>query len=602
MNAALSKLRHEFGLTAPAEASAAEAAPAESTAEAKAAEQAPTAETPAVETPALPVAEASSVEKTAETSTEAKSEAAELAEAEAQLTEIHAEAMASKESSREAEIKKRMEEIHQEMTGLSARLRENPPADEAKKIKEKRNALFRESAELRRELDSLQKQTQAAEAAPATTAETIEPMPINEVGPTPEKREAANEKLKGIREGIGSIAREVRAANGEVSDEVKNKLRDLSNSLFDLETSGVAPVGLENVREQLQHLTQSLFYDDDPAERLKSLKVFFAENPDFDQEQPAAAEAGEEEYEYVVKRLGIPERPTLPEAGNFDALMNIEVSAFAIAEGDFEDFFDKENGSRYKAALEDVDAGIRLREALILELSKSQPKTNAERQLVAEKINNLKEANRLVSLRKQQWEMQRELHDSQKVDKLRYTEIAETQAELDEISRMLEENPNDGNLIKAVASLEMQLEHQSQEYQHFLAWMAKQAEKIEVLGAEIAAGIKTLHSAKEKTAQTAKQVALEKENASAAEYGVQGHGQVLAEAKLEAGVKSVSEAVGEGISKGVSGLVDILHGGKEGDMISAVHETLQAPGKAANFVIEKVKKGSGASSSSKKAA
>ncbi len=453
------------------------------------------------------------------------------------------------------------------------------------------------------------KPTAAAEATPAAgpaldagpapaEAPRMEEVPV--AGALPESSAAVEteskenlaETIRECRGQTGSIARELWKNEGYLTDSMPDDFKKLKEQLEKLPKDGL---GVENLKEVIDHLGMILdpVASPDAAQKMKALKQFFAENPDL--APTDEAEESGEEVEYVLKRLGIPERPKLPEAGDFGGLIDIEGTAFAIDKGDFADFFDKDNGSRYKSALEDAAAGNALRDKLIQELVRSQPKDEAERSLINGKINLLKEANRLVDLRKKQWDMQKTLHEGMKVNGLHETSIAETQADLDEVSRMLEDNPNDPNLAKRKASLEMQLESQSNEYQNALAWQNKQTEDIDKLGLEINAGIAGLKLGAENLAKAAKAKEQEKNlGPDVGEYGVAGHGQELVEDKLASGAKTAADIAGEGISKGVSTLVDLMHGGSDTDMIGALHEAAQAPGKAAEFIIEKVKTGKSA--------
>jgi hypothetical protein len=504
----------------------------------------------------------------------------ELEEAMAQVDELQTEAVASPESPREAEIKNRMNEIHQEMLGLSAQLRGGVPEEQAKKIREKRNALMRESASLRNELDRLEKARAQAEPAKLETV-TAETPTVPEAGAN--KVEQRAEAVKSLRADLGGLAQQLRKNEGYFTDEMVAEFGAIKANVEGMAKVAKTP-DVENLLENIAHfgLLLDAATSPDASDRLKGLDQFFSENPDLDVAEEKASEVAPEAEAPANK--GIPERMALPEAGNFDALIAIEGAAFAIDPADFGDFFDKENGARYAEAQEDVEQGNVLRQSLIDELSKASPQTEAEKVSIGEQIRALKEANRLVDMRLRQWEMQKLLHESIKTNGQHDADIAETQMELDEISRMLEANPNENNFIKRKAALELQLDNQSREYQNKLAWQDTQSQEIQSLGIDIAEGIKRLKGAKEEAAKAvAKAKAGEVEKVG--DYGVKGHGQELIEASIE-----------KNISKGVSGVVDIMGGGEDTDMISAVHGIIKAPGKIADSLGKK------GSSSNQKAA
>lgn len=510
----------------------------------------------------------------------AKPESTELKEAMAQVDELQAEAMASPESPREAEIKNRMNEIHQEMLGLSAQLRGGVPEDQAKKIRERRNALMRESAGLRNELDGLEKARTQAEPAKLETV-TAEIPTVPEAGSS--KVEQRAEAVKSLRADLGGLAQQLRKNEGYFTDEMVAEFGAIKANVEGMAKVAKTP-DVENLLENIAHfgLLLDAATSPDASDRLKGLDQFFSENPDLDIAEGKVVEVAPE-AEAPAKK-GIPERMALPEAGNFDALIDIEGAAFAIDSADFGDFFDKENGARYMEAQDDVEQGSVLRQNLIDELSKASPQTEAEKVSIGEQIRALKEANRLVDMRLRQWEMQKLLHESIKTNGQHDADIAETQMELDEISRMLEANPNENHFIKRKAALELQLDNQSREYQNKLAWQDTQSQEIQSLGIDIAEGIKRLKNAKEEAAKAvAKAKAGEVEKVG--DYGVKGHGQELIEDSIE-----------KNISKGVSGVVDIMGGGEDTDMISAVHGIIKAPGKIADSLGKK------SSSSNQKAA
>jgi hypothetical protein len=547
------------------------------------------AEQPAV---ALPSAESAPLQKPAEAEPApatmeptAKPESTELAEVMAQADALHAEAMAGSESPRETEVKKRMEEIHQEMLGLSAQLRGGVPEELSKRIRERRNALMRESAGLRNELDNLEKQRTQAESAKREEAEVdkgweeIHAAAVAEPA-APEtgasKVEQRSEAVRSLRADLGGLAKQLRQNGGYFTDGMVAEFGAIKSNVEAMAKVAKTP-DIDNLLENIAHF--GLLLDPasspDAGDRLKGLNQFFSENPDLDAPGAEAAEDASAEAETPAKK-GIPERAELPPEGDFEALIAIEGAAFAVAAEDFGDFFDKENGARYSAALEDLEAGNDLRQNLVDELSKTIPKTEADKELIGERIKWLKEATRLADMRMRQWEMQKLLHESIKTNGQHDAEIAETQLELDEVSRMLEANPNDNNLIKRQAALEMQLDNQSREYQTKLAWQDKQSQDIQTLGAEIAKGIKLLKGAKQEVARASAKAVAEGESQKVGEYGVKGHGQELVETTIE-----------KSISKGVSGVVDIMGGGEDTDMISAVHGIIKAPKKIAESLGKK---------------
>jgi len=584
----------------------AEAGPVQAEAPAPAAEAAP-AEAPAESKPAERPAETKATSEPAEKAAAATPEAAELAEAEAQLAEIHAEAMVGKENPREAEIKKRMEEIHQEMLGWSSQLRGNPSPEAAKNIKEKRNALFRESGQLRAELDSLEKKRKAdeaakaeaeevdrgwselhaaamAEPAPDAAGESVKPMPVGEAGEGQGEREADAEKMKGVREAIGSVAWEVKQAGGDVSAETKDKLRRLSNDLFDLETSANPPPGVENVREQLQHLTQSLFHTEDPAERLKALDAFFAENPGLDVERAGAEEeAADEEEASGAEKKGVPEQVEQPTPDSFESLADVSIQAFEIGEGDFKEFFDDNGGARHARAVGEVDAASALRSKKIEELRQAQPSTPAEAAVVNEAIAALEEANKLAELRKKQWEQQKLLNQAMKAERLLSEDISETQAELEEVNGMLENNPNDVNLIKHKAALEQRMDSQGREFANSVAWQDKQRDLIKQLGLEIATRQKNLKARMEGAAKNAKaQADLALLAESSKVYDERITGTTLG---------TPEEAVEKGIVGAVKTVVDLVHAEKPGENL--VEKVSGGVKSVVDFVLKPPSGGSG---------
>jgi hypothetical protein len=429
-------------------------------------------------------------------------------------------------------------------------------------------------------LDRLEKARAQAEPAKLETV-TAETPTVPEAGAN--KVEQRAEAVKSLRADLGGLAQQLRKNEGYFTDEMVAEFGAIKANVEGMAKVAKTP-DVENLLENIAHfgLLLDAATSPDASDRLKGLDQFFSENPDLDVAEEKASEVAPEAEAPANK--GIPERMALPEAGNFDALIAIEGAAFAIDPADFGDFFDKENGARYAEAQEDVEQGNVLRQSLIDELSKASPQTEAEKVSIGEQIRALKEANRLVDMRLRQWEMQKLLHESIKTNGQHDADIAETQMELDEISRMLEANPNENNFIKRKAALELQLDNQSREYQNKLAWQDTQSQEIQSLGIDIAEGIKRLKGAKEEAAKAvAKAKAGEVEKVG--DYGVKGHGQELIEASIE-----------KNISKGVSGVVDIMGGGEDTDMISAVHGIIKAPGKIADSLGKK------GSSSNQKAA
>lgn len=542
----------------------AEAPPVQPAAEAKPAEQAPIAKAqeaaPAAESPAAPEARA--------------------------------------ESPREKEIKARMEAIHKEMMVLSARLRENPPADEAKKIRESRNQLFRESGQLRGELDSLEKKRQGAEAAQAEMAEVdkgwseihaaamagteaapsgepVELTPIVAVGESPEAAEKGKqEKMKGIRSDIGVIAREIRASKGELSDEARTKLKDMSGALFDLETIGTPPAGLDELRKLHQELSQALFHAEKPQDRLKALAVLFQENPDLESAPAAGEETAEEAAEGEglpePEKRGVPESVPAPDADSFESLMDIDVQAFEIGEGDFAEFFKKDNGARYALAIAGVDQAIGARKAKIESLKQAKPDKPADAALLNETIAALEEANRLAELRKKQWETQKLLSAALDALPLHDAAISETQLELDEVNGMLENNPNDPQLIKQRVSLLLRLEQQGNESTRAYATVDKMRQDIEGLSREIAEGKQNAKARKETAAKNAK---IQSDLAIYPER-VTGTTMVTPEEALE----RAGESVERGLVSGVSTVVGIIHaeGGPGAALVNKASEVAKS--------------------------
>ncbi|MBI5654447.1 hypothetical protein HZC53_02220 [Candidatus Uhrbacteria bacterium] len=430
------------------------------------------------------------------------------AEAEAQLSGIHAEAMPN---AAEEKAQARMKEILQEMDGLRLKIKENPPDKQA--LLQRRQALALEGRNVQEEIKKLAaekaKQEQAAQA-PVPSSEVIQPQRVIEAGFTAEEQAEA---VRSSRNELGALARELRDGEGYMTDEMVEKFKQLRNRVDDLQTRGA---DMQGVQEMMHHFGMLLNAEASPdaPDRLKGLNEFFNENPDLaseaapetDEERfarmakeaDAAYKAGQEEQkkkEEIERRQQ--EAPKMPKLEDIKGLVDVLSTAPEIGEADFKSFFEDYNGAEYGMALKNLDAVMGQRDAKIKELLALKPEGEERKKKIQEQIACLQLANRISAMRKEQWAKQDGLFKAQKALELDGTAILETQQEISEVASMLEANPNDENLQKRKAQLEQQLEFQEREQSGRLAAIETQKKEIESLGSEIARGIKALEGLKQ---------------------------------------------------------------------------------------------------------
>lgn len=448
------------------------------------------------------------------------------AEAEAQLSEIHADAMPN---AAEEKAQVRMKEILQEMDGLRLKLKENP--SNKQELMQRRQALALEGRNVQDEIKKLAaekaKQEQSAQlaeaeadltaihaeatAAPAApSAEVIQPQRIIEAGFTAEEQAEA---VKSSRDELGALARGLRDGEGYMTDEIVEKFKQLRNRVDNLQTRGA---DMQGVQEMMHHFGMLLNAEASPdaADRLKGLNEFFNENPDLASE--AAPETDEERFARMAKeadavfKAGQEEQrkkeeierrqqkaPEMPKLEDIKGLVDVLSTAPEIGEADFKSFFEDYNGAEYGMAQKNLDAVMGQRGAKIKELLALKPEGEERKKKIQEQIACLQLANRISAMRKEQWAKQDGLFKAQKALELDGTAILETQQELSEVASMLDANPNDENLRKRKAQLEQQLEFQEREQTGRLAAIETQKKEIESLGAEITRGVKALEGLKQ---------------------------------------------------------------------------------------------------------
>ncbi|MFA5185127.1 MAG: hypothetical protein WC551_01440 [Patescibacteria group bacterium] len=414
---------------------------------------------------------------------------------------LHAEAMPQ---SAEAKAQARMAEILQEMDGLRLKIKENPANKQA--LLQRRQALALEGRGVQ---DSIKKLKQEALAA-QNQAELDE----IDAGFTEMHEEAMGaeakqfEALKSARSELMSIAKDLEANGGKITDDMANRFKALRDKIDDLETAG-APA--KNLQEMMHHFGMIMNPETSPDEaaRLGGLKEFFNENPD-EQEAPKAeteeetnarlAKEAEEAFEVRKKQEDLMKRqqegPKLPALADIVGLVDLASSAPEVGEADFKSFFEEYNGAEYGIALKKLDGVMGQRDAKIKELLAVKPEGERHKKKIDEQIACLKLANQISAMRKEQWAKQNEAFKAQKAIDLISADIADTQEELVEVNSMLEDNPNDPNLLRTKARLEQQMEHQGNELVQHVNARDRLKEDLKGLDKEIKLGTTGLEGLK----------------------------------------------------------------------------------------------------------
>ncbi len=414
---------------------------------------------------------------------------------------LHAEATPQ---SAEAKAQARMAEILQEMDGLRLKIKENPANKQA--LLQRRQALALEGRGVQ---DSIKKLKQEALAA-QNKAELDEiDAGFDEMHEDAMGAEAKQfEALKSARGELMSIAKDLEANGGKITDDMANRFKALRDKIDDLETAG-APA--KNLQEMMHHFGMIMNPETSPDEaaRLGGLKEFFNENPD-EQEAPKAeteeetnarlAKEAEEAFEVRKKQEDLMKRqqegPKLPALADIVGLVDLASSAPEVGEADFKSFFEEYNGAEYGIALKKLDGVMGQRDAKIKELLAVKPEGERHKKKIDEQIACLKLANQISAMRKEQWAKQNEAFKAQKAIDLISADIADTQEELVEVNSMLEDNPNDPNLLRTKARLEQQMEHQGNELVQHVNARDRLKEDLKGLDKEIKLGTTGLEGLK----------------------------------------------------------------------------------------------------------
>ncbi len=343
-------------------------------------------------------------------------------------------------------------------------------------------------------------------------------------GERPAKLETPQEKVLKLRDEVGDMVGVLAAGHGA---EAVALLAAVRARAADLEKAG-APS--DDLKSNLEHLEMIAAIPDE-AQRKEALQVFKDENPDL---APAPAAANQAE------KKPLPERGEV-QKGRDDVSKHLQLDsvAFAVKPEQFEDFFSANNGARHHAALEDLNSSINEREKKIQDLQNLRP-AKADLAYVGEQIAALKFANDLCQLRRQQWEKQQQLHEAKKVWELQNTDLAETKDELREVTSMLNDHPEDRELVKRKESLERQEESQTAALDSNDKFIAQQTSDLGHLDAALKQGMDKV---------SALQSDLKREAEAEPDFIVTG-GDFDPEALIEKGFNVAGKAIATGFAGG----------------------------------------------------